>query len=307
MQKEIPKYLYKYREFNENTLTMIHRSEAFYADPMTFNDPLDTKPTIQIDADHDQHSLEEFFCKWLSGTPKDEEAEKEAKSKIFELKYSARNYKHRNHNSEAEYYIALLKNELKVLLYKEISELGVFSLSEKWDSPLMWSHYAKQHHGLCFEYDMTNHGYTIIQPVEYSGSRIIKISDLIDWKLKSSKPARQKILNASFFTKAPEWSYECEWRDINEGRGVTLSSKAKISSIYFGSRCNSAVIATVIMLYSALKNNSTKFYQISLSEDDFKLIPRAIDEKEIQRSAIQQSLYEQLSSLQDSTNDQTNI
>ena len=52
----IPKNLYKYRAFNVNTLRMLSEAEIYYADPIRFNDPLDSNPTLQIDVDI--HQLE---------------------------------------------------------------------------------------------------------------------------------------------------------------------------------------------------------------------------------------------------------
>src|SRR4051794_16580794 len=44
-----PKRVYKYRRFSALTLGMIVEDTIFYADPTTFNDPLDTKPTLDTD------------------------------------------------------------------------------------------------------------------------------------------------------------------------------------------------------------------------------------------------------------------
>lgn len=41
-----PKRLYKYRTFSARTIEMIVQDTVFFADPTTFNDPLDTKPTL---------------------------------------------------------------------------------------------------------------------------------------------------------------------------------------------------------------------------------------------------------------------
>jgi hypothetical protein len=46
-----PKRLYKYRPFDVYTLRLLSEAEVFYADPASFNDPLDGSPTIQIDTD----------------------------------------------------------------------------------------------------------------------------------------------------------------------------------------------------------------------------------------------------------------
>ncbi len=47
--KKIPKRLYKYRDFSNRTLDMVVSDNVYYADPSTFNDPLDTRPSLKTD------------------------------------------------------------------------------------------------------------------------------------------------------------------------------------------------------------------------------------------------------------------
>jgi hypothetical protein len=46
---KIPKRLYKYRAFSNRTLDALIADELFFADPSTFNDPLDTRPSLDTD------------------------------------------------------------------------------------------------------------------------------------------------------------------------------------------------------------------------------------------------------------------
>ena len=48
-EKDIPKRLYKYLPFNGRTLDMLVSDEIYYSDPSTFNDPLDTRPSLSVD------------------------------------------------------------------------------------------------------------------------------------------------------------------------------------------------------------------------------------------------------------------
>ena len=47
--RKIPSRLYKYRAFNNMTLELLVEDNLFFADPSTFNDPLDTRPHLQTD------------------------------------------------------------------------------------------------------------------------------------------------------------------------------------------------------------------------------------------------------------------
>ena len=48
-EKDIPKRLYKYLPFNGRTLDMLVSDEIYYSDLSTFNDPLDTRPSLSVD------------------------------------------------------------------------------------------------------------------------------------------------------------------------------------------------------------------------------------------------------------------
>jgi hypothetical protein len=49
-----PNRLYKYRSFSNLTLEMLVADTLYFADPSSFNDPLDTKPTLETDLGADQ-------------------------------------------------------------------------------------------------------------------------------------------------------------------------------------------------------------------------------------------------------------
>ena len=54
MDVRLPKRLFKYRAFTNRTLDMIVSDEVYFADPSTFNDPLDTRPSLEVDIDIDE-------------------------------------------------------------------------------------------------------------------------------------------------------------------------------------------------------------------------------------------------------------
>ena len=50
--KNLPNRLYKYRDWNARTLDMVVSDKLHFADPATFNDPLDTRPSLKDDVDN---------------------------------------------------------------------------------------------------------------------------------------------------------------------------------------------------------------------------------------------------------------
>jgi uncharacterized protein YukE len=106
------------------------------------------------------------------------------------------------------------------------SAVGVLSLTEKLDHPLMWSHYANNHSGLVLAFDEINEFFRSPrrgQPYDAGGARRVKYSSerpkfdpLIDVSLIDNLTDEDAIsfFDKMFFTKSKEWEYEEEWRMI---------------------------------------------------------------------------------------------
>ena len=122
---------------------------------------------------------------------------------------------------------------------------GVLSLAEQWNSPLMWSHYADEHNGICIEYNITSSVCGAPKKVNYEGGRGILISHLINWFFNNSESAKTEIEYKYFYTKANQWQYEKEWRYIHESQG-RQPPPFQITGIYFGMRCERSVVSSIV-------------------------------------------------------------
>lgn len=274
-----PRRLYKYRAFNVNTLRLLDLAEVYYADPRGFNDPLDCAPSIQVDTDI--ANLEQLLFRML--------VKKRGKESALQVmnnhRYMSTEYgDYKTDPDTAAYYIRRLASDVDDLLKAELGQRGVLSLAAKWSCPLMWSHYADEHRGLCIEYDATDTAFNMLRPVSYSSPRAVRVSELIEWKVKGSSSAQQRIEQTFFFSKAPQWRYEREWRDISDSAG-TASAPAYVSAIVFGLRCDSTVINTVVKLH-AQSERKIKFYAVRPLDESFRLRRYAIDQDEIEASGV---------------------
>jgi Protein of unknown function (DUF2971) len=282
-KSKLPRWLYKYKAFNVNTLGLLSNAHVYYANPAKFNDPLDCKPTIQIDTD--RSSIEKLCYKMLVAAYSKEEA-------LLKIEGN-RNLSTEDEDCEcdpereANYYMRLLASDVKELLYREFGKRGVLSLAERWDCPLMWSHYADQHRGLCIEYDTTNNECPNIMDVDYRRPRSIRVTDLVAWKVNGSADAAKAIHDAFFFSKAPQWRYEKEWRDINETSHAS-PAPLRISAIYFGLQCDSAVKTCIVKLYSNAAR-PIKFYDIYPLDDSFQLKRTLVDTDYIEACGLKSS------------------
>jgi len=217
----IPKKLYKYRVANEYSFTEIMQTKVYYADPERLNDPFDCCPVVSVDSD--PKDLENICFQLMYRTYKkkndnSELAKKFTLNEMTEIRDSASQYGDRQKDSEAkeEYLYALERGIINNL----IQDKGVLCLAQKWDCPLMWSHYADQHKGLCIEYDTSATEFGVPVKVNYSGERGIKTSDLYKWLINNDKDALERVRNGYFYRKAPQWKYEKEWRLVNKKIGL---------------------------------------------------------------------------------------
>ncbi|WP_312168276.1 DUF2971 domain-containing protein [Atlantibacter hermannii] len=272
MNIKTPRNLYKYLTFNENTIEMLIMHQAYFSDPINFNDPMDCKPIIKVDVD--ETTLERVVCNLIR-----KRSEKDFSQMAKKLKMSEEATENRTRAlsesevlsflNEVSYYsgeseIKDVKN-YKINRYKyaiqneilSVFKRGVLCLSRKFDSPLMWSHYANNHKGLCIEYDMENVSEDMVKKIIYGGSRELKVSLIDDW-LRHGE-LKSEITDVCLLTKSSDWSYEVEWRMFGEVGVQDIYPTLK--SVIFGMHCKQTTIASVIKTLSN-KNRKIKFWKI---------------------------------------------
>lgn len=281
MKTNTPPNLYKYLSVNENTIETLIKQEVYYSDPINFNDPLDCKPVITVDVEMDV--LKRVMCDLLRKRQEKEFmqlakklharedsisnrvvalAETEIMKFLNEVKYNASEY-----DSDAavnfikEQYTQAIENEILSVFKK-----GVLCLSKKFNSPLMWSHYANNHRGICVEYDMTDVDEGTVKKIIYGGSRSLKVSLIDAWLTTGEMPS--EIEQVCLLTKSSEWSYENEWRMF--GRIGVGGIQSKIRSVIFGMHCKeTTIIAVINSLYNS--RHRPKFWKIYNPRGGFEL------------------------------------
>ena len=275
-----PRRLYKYRKFDLYTLRLLDRAEAFYASPNTFNDPLDCNPTVQVDTD--LVSLERLLFTMLAA----KYGKDRALSQIGNHRYMSTEYgDYKTDPETAAHYTRRLASHVDELLSHELGNHGVLSLAKRWDCPLMWSHYGEEHKGICIEYDLSETVFHDLRAVSYNSPRAIRISDLIEWKVNGRASAKAQILDTFFFSKAPQWRYEHEWRDFSPTAGIAVAP-ARIGAVLFGLRCDYSIVTTVVRLF-ANSEHAVKFYAIRPLDGSFRLKRYAVDTEAIQATGGQ--------------------
>src|SRR3954469_6816556 len=78
---------------------------------------------------------------------------------------------------------------------------GLLCFSEDWTDPVLWTHYAANHRGVCLGFDLKD-GFA--EKITYQDDR------LRDEEFLSKTD--QEVLHLLLYTKFTSWKYEREWR-----------------------------------------------------------------------------------------------
>jgi len=276
----LPTKLYKYRPFNVFCLRLLTHGEVSYSDPRSFNDPLDCNPTLEVDIDR---SSMEFLC---YATLRRTQTEDKAINIINNYRHlSSEHGNFRTDSTVDDDLKRMLAQRIMDELGEELGSRGVLSLSERWDSVLMWSHYADNHRGICIEFATDKLPHPFLQPVNYRAPRRIKASDLHKWKRGNSAEAERRVRETYYFAKAGPWRYEKEWRDIQDKSGIK-NSNFSVTAIHFGLQCDQSVIQTVVKLLD--RDRDVALFNTYPLEDSFRLKRRPVDRDEIESFGMRQ-------------------
>lgn len=141
---KLPKTVYKYRswgnEFHQKVLT---ENQLFLASPKDFNDPFDCRVSRNFNLLNTDEKKLEYVEKLILKHSKTIKArgynlDKEKKRMLDEL------------NGDIS---IVQKRDNSVVFSLQDDHVGVLSLSARYDSILMWSHYADYHKGFCIGFN----------------------------------------------------------------------------------------------------------------------------------------------------------
>ncbi len=112
---------------------------------------------------------------------------------------------------------------------------GVLCFSRSWKSPVLWSHYADKHKGICLGFDIPNE---FLKEVKYKGE-LLAID--VEKEIEDKKPIGE-IRDMLLRTKFKHWEYEEEERVI-----LPLDKTYKEGDLYFINFCESLKIKEIIV------------------------------------------------------------
>ncbi len=287
-KKNIPRRLYKYRAFSSLTLDLLVSDHVYYADPSTFNDPLDTRPSLKIDlaVAELEYTLSRFIERRTNAEmsaaaktikyrgPKTMDhikrhSRRQAEQLIAEISYNATDPEYGSDDLQP----FLLGRHIEVELLRQYDK-GIVSLAERATCPLLWSHYGDQHHGVCIGYSVPEHTASNVHKVRYRGGRLVEASKVAAM-IAGDDVARDQVDEAVLLRKAGSWRYEREWRLIGQ-RGLQ-NSPLELEEVIFGMRCKASVKYAVVKALEG-RGGQVKFYEMREVPGTFQLKKYALND-----------------------------
>ena len=217
----LSRFVYKYRAIDEGNPAAIDRlrdllvrSRLWLSSPVDFNDPFD-----------------------MSGSIVAKSTTQEKLERVNEmLKRHRLTYKERERKRKMLMRTPLdvLENELKAAFEKNMPTTGVFSFAGDPRNILMWSHYARDHTGICVQFERARDfgilcgALTVEYSVEYP-----EVNSIKDF---------QDFLSKMLLRKHEGWSYEREHRIVRPGEAhsyLRFDPQALVG-IIFGCRSTAA-------------------------------------------------------------------
>ena len=173
------------------------------------------------------------------------------------------------------YLSSLLENPVFFKTWEaRIANLGVCSFSRANRHPLLWSHYADEHKGLCLEFRFRT-AYLLNRDLNLTTAGNVEYHSepLKAWLKKS--PLEDKLfvfelIHKYLKTKSPAWKYESEARMLGNKPGVVTFNRQEsfLNRICFGIRTPDAdisLIRTIAQTYS----DCNRFSQMTSDGTEF--------------------------------------
>lgn len=208
------RYLYKFYNFNTNSLSVLIKNSAWFSKPSTLNDPFDVDIDFAYEMTPSGFSHMIQVLKMQPGLPPGRA------DLLRQLEQETPDQKALREMSQT----------MSAKFREDRKDWGVFCLCESCKNILMWSHYADKHKGFCVRFDSN--------PDNRLGDIARRVSYSCDCPSPDPYSAEglERLYDELFFTKAKCWEYEREWRMLNDKGDIELplAEFTTLSGIIFG-------------------------------------------------------------------------
>lgn len=155
------------------------------------------------------------------------------------------------------------------------SLMGLLCFAGDWSEPLMWSHYAEKHTGICLGFDVSR---STVQQVSYQDDRILAALNPTLTPDNLSEELQQQLLR----TKSGGWRYEEEYRrfvSLNDAFAEgqlhfwPISGDIQLAEVILGPLCEEPLESVRQKVKQHFPNASV--FKSRLAFQSFKIVPDA--------------------------------
>jgi len=151
---------------------------------------------------------------------------------------------------------------------------GILCFSERWDNPVIWSHYADKHKGICLEFEVPS---ALLSKINYSQARL---KDQIKILLNSDHASQEEAMMRVLMTKFAHWRYERERRiflglEEIESDGnyyADFSDELKLVGVIVGARCQVTRTEIAAALSEGKIAKPVKVFKARLAFKSFRVV-----------------------------------
>jgi hypothetical protein len=264
--------IFRYQPPSDYLIKTIENNHVYLSFPSEYNDPFDCRFRFNYEGN------KQNWLNWL-----DRQSLNSSDKSIFRKVIESPNFNYKDIINENA---------------KHLKATVICSFSEKSDNILMWSHYSKNHSGICLGYKVTSlansyclffddpnvesfspkyfhEGEAPLYRVEYRDT----VPDPVNFFEKSEESIKKFMI-----TKASDWSYEKEWRLLYPKalvkKQVLSLRRDTLQSVYLGAKINSDLKNEVIeTIKSEYLQQGVKIdvFQQHLSNDSYSLVTEKLD------------------------------
>ena len=186
---------YSDAESKERVHKALTKGELHFASPDQFNDPFEGRPRIEA-----KLSKAEF----QSGAAK--EVSRFGKKMKISLGKRLEAIEHVKRKNPAQTLAHAREQHWKRLR----TECRIYCASANREHPLLWSHYADSHRGICLHMDHKTASFASALPIDYQDDY-----PTISYDFDDAGERGRHVFQKSVLTKAKYWAYENEYRMVS--------------------------------------------------------------------------------------------
>lgn len=239
-----PHLLFRYMAFSDLALSTIAENYLWFSNADDLNDPFEVSDIFQKDFSNEEieNFLQHNFTRMLAKAPEGSEARSTIEKMISNAIEMNETQKRFLQNAMQMY--------MKHIHEHKVDQASICCFSVDSTVPLLWSHYANGHKGLCVVYDSTKlvNEKTQLLEVEYAGEP--KIFPYMQRRQQYTDSARFQLefSQAVFGQKSKDWAYEQEFRLLSHSSGRNDIPSNAIVGVVLGAKMSDVEKSKVVDL-----------------------------------------------------------